>query len=222
MKKLKPCLLFFFVFVSVVAVMSSCDNEDMSSEYVLGEKPDSIKLPFMMDQDHDSVTVVVDGKTYTITYGKRDNGKTRGIGGDKIYPRDPNATLATVPVMVSKGEYKKYAVGSYPPFAALPSNSVVLLRLDRFEFKCEAPANAKLFSFNITNITDQGFTTEDANYKGFTVDNIRSSTSGVIVNCSFYIQDGIAYNVAGQQLTKNTYYPLAGDKVRYQFTYELN
>ena len=38
----------------------------------------------------------------------------------------------------------------------------------------------------------------------------------------FYIQDGIAYNVAGQQLTKNTYYPLAGDKVRYQFTYELN
>ncbi len=71
MKKLKPCLLFFFVFVSVVAVMSSCDNEDMSSEYVLGEKPDSIKLPFMMDQDHDSVTVVVDGKTYTITYGKR-------------------------------------------------------------------------------------------------------------------------------------------------------
>ena len=71
MKKLKSYLLFFFVFVSVAAMMSSCDNDDIYSEYTPEEKPDSIKLPFVMDQNHDSVTVVVDGKTYTITYGKR-------------------------------------------------------------------------------------------------------------------------------------------------------
>ena len=41
------------------------------SPTVLSCLPDSIKLPFVMDQNHDSVTVVVDGKTYTITYGKR-------------------------------------------------------------------------------------------------------------------------------------------------------
>ena len=63
MKKLKSYLLFFFVFVSVAAMMSSCDNDDIYSEYTPEEKPDSIKLPFVMDQNHDSVTVVVDGKT---------------------------------------------------------------------------------------------------------------------------------------------------------------
>ena len=99
--------------------------------------------------------------------------------------------------------------------------SIVLLRLDKFTFECKAPANAKQTSFDITNITEEGFATESASYCGFSIDQILSTTSGVIVKCSFYIQDGIAYNIAGQQLTPDTYYPLPGEQVRYQFTYEL-
>ena len=39
MKKLKSYLLFFFVFVSVAAMMSSCDNDDIYSEYTLKKSP---------------------------------------------------------------------------------------------------------------------------------------------------------------------------------------
>lgn len=124
--------------------------------------------------------------------------------------------------MVSKGKYKKYTNRTaYAPFSALSGASIVLLRLDKFTFECKAPANAKQTSFDITNITEEGFATESASYCGFSIDQILSTTSGVIVKCSFYIQDGIAYNIAGQQLTPDTYYPLPGEQVRYQFTYEL-
>lgn len=146
--------------------------------------------------------------------------KTRSITGS-IYPRNPNATLASIPVMASKGTYKKYAKGSFSPFAELAGASIVMLRLDKFTFECKGPSNAKQTSFDITNITEEGFATESAAYKGFSIDQILSTTSGVIVKCSFYIQDGIAYNIVGQQLTPNTYYPLPGNKVQYQFTYEL-
>ena len=73
----------------------------------------------------------------------------------------------------------------------------------------------------ITNITNQGFATESASYRGFSIDNILSTTSGVVVKCSFYIQNGKAFNIGGQQLTSDKEYPLPGNQVRYQFTYEL-
>ena len=184
---------------------------------------DSI-FPIRIDQNTSDTTVIVDGKTYVFHIHHRNMPQTRaitGIGG-RIYPVNPNATLATIPIMVSKGEYKKYAKRTaYTPFSALSGASIVLLRLDKFTFECKAPANTKQTSFDITNITEEGFAEENASYCGFSIDKILSTTSGVIVKCYFYIQDGIAYNIAGQQLTPNTYYPLPGEKVRYQFTYEL-
>ncbi|MDD7705512.1 MAG: hypothetical protein PUJ13_03850 [Bacteroidales bacterium] len=123
--------------------------------------------------------------------------------------------------MVSKRKYKKYAVKQFTPFANLRGASYVLLRLDKFAFECKAPANAKTTSIDITNITNQGFATESASYRGFSIDNILSTTSGVVVKCSFYIQNGKAFNIGGQQLTSDKEYPLPGNQVRYQFTYEL-
>lgn len=195
---------------------SSNEEETMANQVVSYDT----KFPIIIDENTSQKTVVVNGVTYTIN--AQPSSKTRAIsGGETIYPRDPNATLSSVPVLVSKGEYKKYAQKSFSPFAALRGVSVVLLRLNKFSFVCKGPANAKPGSFDVTNITKQGFATEDASYKGFTIDKILVTTTGVILKCSFYIQDGIAYDLAGQQLTPNTSYPLSGDQVRYQFTYQV-
>lgn len=199
--------------VFTLSVFTSCsDNNDfVDNQNDLTET----KFPIIIDENTTRKEIVVDGETYIFTFHHNNTSKTRAIVGNSetIYERDPNATLATVPVLVSKGKYKKYAVGPSSPFAEIA-------RLDRFEFECRGPKDAKQTSFDITNITPQGFSTENAKYKGFSIDNILSTTSGVIVKCSFYIQNGKAYNVAGQQLTPDTSYPLPGNKVRYQFTYE--
>lgn len=218
MKKLNFYLISFVVASVGIIPLFGCggDNDDIPD--LPKDDPDNVEFPIIMDEDHNSVTVNVDGEEITITYG---GNSTRGIDDGHVYPRDPNATLATVPKMVSKGEYKKYTQGKFPPFADLSGVSVVMLRLDKFTFECNAPANAKPTSVDITNITPQGFATESASYRGFSIDKIMSTTSGVIVKCSFYIQDGIAYNIAGQQLTSGEFYPLPGEDVRYQFTYEL-
>lgn len=215
MKKLNFYLMSFSVAsVGLIPLFGCSSDNDEISDLPKSET----EFPIIMDENHNSVTVNVDGKEITITYG---GNATRGIDDNHVYPRNPNATLATVPKMVSKGEYKKYTQGKFPPFADLSGVSVVMLRLDKFTFECNAPANAKQTSIDITNITPQGFATESASYRGFTIDKIKSTTAGVIVNCSFYIQDGIAYNIAGQQLTSGGYYPLPGEDVRYQFTYDL-
>lgn len=208
---------FIVASVGVIPLFGCSADSDEISDSSKNES-DNVEFPIIMDENHNSVTVNIDGKEITINYG---GNATRGIGDGHVYPKDPNATLATVPKMVSKGEYKKYTQGKFPPFAELSGVSVVMLRLDKFTFECKAPANAKQTSIDITNITPQGFATESASYRGFTIDKIMSTTSGVIVKCSFYIQDGIAYNIAGQQLTSGEYYPLPGEDVRYQFTYEL-
>ena len=205
------------IFACVFSFTSCSNNEDVISD--VQEQPHETRFPVIIDENTSQKQIVVNGRTYTfnIHQGKRE---TKGVANETIYPRDPNATLASVPVQVSQGEYKKYAVGTFPPFAELAGASVVMLRLNKFTFECTGPANAKPMSFDITNITKQGFATESAKLKGFSIDQILTTTTGVIVKCSFYIQDGIAYNLLGQQLTGNTYYPLPGDQVRYQFTYE--
>ena len=216
-------IYFLLLAISSLFLGISCSNgeENFISTNETTSK-DSI-FPIRIDQNTSDTTVIVDGKTY-VFHIHRNMPQTRaitGIGGS-AHPVNPNATLATVPFMVSKGKYKKYTNRTaYAPFSALSGASIVLLRLDKFTFECKAPANAKQTSFDITNITEEGFATESASYCGFSIDQILSTTSGVIVKCSFYIQDGIAYNIAGQQLTPDTYYPLPGEQVRYQFTYEL-
>lgn len=202
-----------------LVTFASCskDDEELMRKQAIQNDTD---FPIIVDQDFTSKTVVVDGKTITITRGK--NANTRAINGDEvIYPRDPNATLATTPIRVLEGKYKKYSKKSFSPFAELQGATYVLLRLSRYEFECKAPANAKQSSFDITNITKQGFATESASYKGYSIDKILVTTTGVIYKCSFYIQEGIAYNIIGQALNRNTPYPLAGENVRYQFTYQL-
>lgn len=220
MKNLKFYLVFFIAVLAGLVSLFGCSSDD-DGLCDSGEiKTDSIKFPIIMDENHDSVTFWVDGKEITITYGRHGR-DTRAIDDGKVYPRDPNATLASVPKLVSKGEYKKYIQGKFPPFADLAGVSVVMLRLNKFTFQCVAPANAKPTSIDLTNITPQGFATESANYRGYSIDKTLVTTSGVILNCSFYIQDGIAYGIGGQQLTSGAYYPLPGEQVRYQFTYEL-
>lgn len=218
----KKNVLFSMLVFSSILVFTGCSDTD--DDIVLSQpKLKETSLPVIVDENTSKKEVVVDGKTYIFNI-HNDIPSTRSIGdvgGEKIYPRDPNATLASVPVMVSKGTYKKYASKAFSPFADLAGVSIVMLRLDKFTFECVAPSNAKQTSFDITNITKEGFATESASYKGFSIDKILSTTSGVIVKCSFYIQDGIAYDIAGQQLTDNTYYPFPGNEVRYQFTYDV-
>lgn len=202
-----------------IVSFTSCSN----NEAEIVEKQvvsNDTKFPVIIDENTSQKNIVINGVTYTIKIKK--SPQTRGIGGDEpIYKRNPNATLASVPVLVSKGKYKKFVQHSFSPFSELRGVSYILLKLDKFEFECKAPANARATSIDITNITKQGFPTETANYKGFSIDNMLVTTSGVFVKCSFYIHNGIAYNIAGQQLTPETSYPLPGNQVRYQFTYEL-
>lgn len=202
-----------------IVSFTSCSNneEEMVEQQIVSN---DTTFPIIIDENTSQKNIVVNGVTYTIK--TKQSPKTRGIGGEEtIYPRDPSATLASVPVLVSKGNYKKYLQKTFSPFAELRGVSYVLLRLDKFAFECKAPANAKQSSIDITNITKQGFATESASYKGYSIDQILVTTTGVIFKCSFYIQNGIAYNIAGQQLTPNTSYPLPGNQVQYQFTYQL-
>lgn len=214
----KRIILATVIFSSVIVCSSCSDKEE---DFVTIQKSSKeTTFPVIIDENTNRKEITVDGKTYVFNIHHLQQ-ETRAIGMDeRIYPRDPNATLATVPVLASKGEYKKYE-SKYSPFADLSGVSIVLLRLNKFTFECKAPANIKQTSFDVTNITKEGFATESASRKGFTIDRILSTTSEVTLKCHFYIQDGIAYNIAGQQLTNSTYYPLPGDQVRYQFTYEL-
>lgn len=202
----------------IVSFTSCSDNEaEIVEKQVVSN---DTKFPVIIDENTSQKNIVINGVTYTIKINN--SPKTRGLGGDEpIYKRNPNATLASVPVLVSKGKYKKYARNSFSPFSELRGVSYILLKLDKFAFECKAPANAKPLSIDITNITKQGFTTEAADSKGFVIDKMLVTTTGVIAKCSFYIHNGIAYNIAGQQLTPETSYPLPGNQVQYQFTYEL-
>ena len=221
--------MFFFVGstkIGEISDISKCFENFVSqtlgvlARIYAAELRNDTKFPVIIDENTSQKNIVINGVTYTIKI--KNSPKTRGLGGDEpIYKRNPNATLASVPVLVSKGKYKKFVQHSFSPFSELRGVSYILLKLDKFEFECKAPANARATSIDITNITKQGFPTETANYKGFSIDNMLVTTSGVFVKCSFYIHNGIAYNIAGQQLTPETSYPLPGNQVRYQFTYEL-
>lgn len=212
-------IIFPLTLCMCVVSFIGCSN----NEEEMTEKPDisnDTKFPIIIDENTFHKTVVVNGKTYAINIQR--SSPKRAIGDEEtIYPRDPNATLASVPVLVSKGSYKKYYQNSFSPFAELRGFNYLLLRLDKFAFECKAPANAKQNSFDITNITKQGFATESASYKGYSIDRILVTTTGVVFKCSFYIQNGIAYDILGRQLTPDTPYPLPGNQVQYQFTYQL-
>lgn len=218
---LKIVLSTILLVVSSFSFISCSNDDDFSiEEQETASDGTNSQFPILMDKDHPDATVVVDGKTITIHFDENEGLETRGIDDNKVYPRDPNATLASVPRLAEKGTYEKYAVKQFPPFAELAGATIAMLRLDRYTFQCVGPANANV-GFNITNITPQGFATKSANYRGYSINNILVTTDGVIMNCSFYIQNGIAYGVGGEQLTADTPYPLAGTDVRYQFTYTL-
>lgn len=216
----KQNLFGMFAFLTCGLMLIGCS---LDPEEVDGGRSGDSSLSFTVTDTTTSKTVVLNGDTIVFTFGHKvpNNIIRRSIGynDDTVYERNPNAHLAPTPKLVSYGSYKKYAIQQFPPFAALRGVSVAVLRLDKFSFTCSAPAGTKLFSFDITNITPQGFANENATSRGFHVDGITQSTRGVFVDCSFYIQDGIAYDIAGMQLTPNTYYPLPGEKVQYQYTY---
>ena len=215
--------IVFASFMTCLFFCTSCsEHEDefvCSGNYERDALSEST-FPVVIDENTSCKKVVVDGVTYTINI-RNESKQSRGIDySERVYDRDPKATLASVPVKVSEGKYKKYYNKASTPFAELAGVRFVMLRFDKYSFECVGPSNAKQLSFDITNITKQGFATESTSYRGFSIDNIVSSTSAVVVRCSFYIQNGAAYTVSGQQMTPDRDFPHCGKDVRYQFTYE--
>ena len=102
----KKNVLFSMLVFSSILVFTGCSDTD--DDIVLSQpKLKETSLPVIVDENTSKKEVVVDGKTYIFNI-HNDIPSTRSIGdvgGEKIYPRDPNATLASVPVMVSKGTY---------------------------------------------------------------------------------------------------------------------
>lgn len=222
----KNILYSAFLIANVILCGSCSDYEEELNDVSPKSTLEETSFPIVFDEKTSQKEIVVNGQSITINVHNNtpneisDTRAIGGGGGETIYERDPNATLATVPVLVKKGTYKKYTNPSSTPFAGIGGAKYVLLRMDKFRFECVAPPNTKQLSVDITNITPQGYSSEGASAKGFVIESITSSTQSLRVLCSFYIQNGAAYNLSGQQLTPNTSFPLPGEEVRYQFTYE--
>lgn len=199
----------------ILCIITSCSTDESTN---ITEVENS-SLPLIVTPSTSPQHLFIDGKKYTFRFSSIK--QTRAI--NSFYSRDPNATLATKPRLVQKGKAHKYLSDhdiANSPFPALAGRGMVIIRFDRYEFECNAPAKTLQTSFDITNITPEGFAEESPKYRGFSIDKILSTDRGVTVKCSFYIQNGAAYDLAGRQLTANKQYPLKGEDVQYQFTYQ--
>lgn len=199
----------------IPCIITSCSTDESTNI----TEVENTSLPLIITPNTSPKHLYIDGKKYTFRFSSIK--QTRAIS--PVYSRDPNATLATKPRLAQKGKAQKYFSDhdiANSPFPALAGRGIVIMRFDRYEFECRAPRNTKQNSFYITNITPEGFAEANPESRGFSIDKIVSTTKGVIVKCSFYIQNGAAYDLLGRQLTADKQYPLKGEDVQYQFTYQ--
>lgn len=213
-KSLFTCALLGCVFMT-----TSCSNDDdnIIASSVSSQSSEETFEPVTFTAEDPTHVIMLDGNPVTFTL-KTDSLKTRSVSSNIVLNEVGPFPTAT-PFLVKKGNYKKY-FSKLPQFDFLPSYSVVLLRLDEFRFDVNLPKSAALDgACDLTPITEQGFATESANYKGYQLISKISHVDGYKLTFRFYIQSGIAYDLAGRQLCGDVDHPLPGADVRYNYTY---
>lgn len=178
-------------------------------------------LPITVTESDTVIYFMHDGQIHKIyVNGYNPTNTTRAIsGGQKVYERNPDATLSSTPRLISAGKYQKVALNSFSPLANISGAKMILVRVNKYSVECNAPAGVNPFSYKIENITKQGFSDTNLDAFGYQVTKMENNTKGVFVTLTYFTKEGIAYDVSGRQLTPNTPYPINGMDVKYQYTY---
>ena len=206
---LKIVLSTILLVVSSFSFISCSNDDDFSiEEQETASDGTNSQFPILMDKDHPDATVVVDGKTITIHFDENEGLETRGIDDNKVYPRDPNATLAQNAKM-STEEFEDFFLQvcntDYAKMnKAMQALKAIMEKTDKVHIK--SPNTDLTFSIKGQtavpcageyNIPDgEVFTSPVKNsINGFVQFNVPCSASGkVLENIKFEIKDGKIIN----------------------------
>jgi hypothetical protein len=212
----------FFTSVFICsACFISCDND---GEVLFSEGESELFTKGVFEPEivfsHENPThkLIIDGQTVTLTLALPEEDGTSPqlrAAGDMVGPLP-----ASTPKRVVTGKYQKYLT-KISEFNWLPSYSFVLLRLDEYQFEINLPKTAFQGAYTLYPQTTEGFATNGANYRGYSYVGTISHATGYKITFKFFIQNGAAYNILGQQLCANTSIPVKGENVRYNYKYML-
>jgi hypothetical protein len=212
----------FFTLVFICSVFFiSCNNDD---EVLLSVSESEMFTKRAFEPEtvfsHEDPTheLIIDGQTVTFTLALSEEEGTSPqlrASGDMVGPLP-----ASTPKRVATGKYQKYLT-KISEFNWLPSYSYVLLRLDEYSFEINLPKTAFQGAYTVYAQTTEGFATNGANYRGYSYVGTTSHATGHKITFKFFIQNGAAYNILGQQLCANTSIPIKGENVRYNYKYML-